>query len=801
MINMVKRSSASVPTPDTGRVVLYVDSTTGLPQAKDSNGTVYVFTGPTGVRGSQWSQGSAAPSASGLAGDMYYRTSTGDVYQNTGGTSWTIVGNITGPQGPAVPLGTSVSTVGTTNAGGNASTASKSDHVHAHGVQTDGTLHAAVTGSVNGFMSSTDKTRFDALTPATTVTDVGAAQAVGSSTLYARQDHVHAHGNQAGGTLHSAVVAGGANGFMLGADKTKLDTLTTANANATTAGYMSAAQYRSITNDAVQRVNVLDFGAVADGSTDNQAAIQAAINSLPASGGIVYFPPGWYNINSGLTVSNSNTLLIGANKGSTLLRSTFATGDILLITGWFCEVQQLQFFTTVNRTSGYAINAGGTNGSTVANYFRAKELLIYGNQGVSSHYNGIRLGDAALSSIDEVELRFWTNYAIHSDGAGDKVINRVVTTNTAANSAVSGIRISACASLLINEVNIINAGNALDIAPGSGVTVPSIKVTNSFFDTSVNGLNMTSAGFFFRSEFTNTWFGSMSNAAVNLQPTTAGGVNGITFVNCDLLNNVGGTTYGIQTNANVGKWRMSSSQIAGWTTGVNLVAGAAHYPSLTNNSIGSIAAFGVNGTGVAIAGGTYKGISFRNNDMADNTLPMNVASGITATDPQLLEISNNPGGMQQGALAILVTPTAALVTATPVLSARIPASAVQPGQMFRIKASAVVNAAAAAALAVSVTNNTTAAAGDTAIAATTSATAVSGNLVTFESIVTVRTIGAATVSSIAGSAYMITGITTPASNAGVTVSTAINTNAAWLITLRTNSTTSLTVNQAVIEAL
>lgn len=40
-----------------------------------------------------------------------------------------------------------------------------------------------------------------------------------------RCDHVHAHGDRGGGSLHALAVAGGAAGFMSGADKAKLDAL------------------------------------------------------------------------------------------------------------------------------------------------------------------------------------------------------------------------------------------------------------------------------------------------------------------------------------------------------------------------------------------------------------------------------------------------------------------------------------------------------------------------------------------------------------------------------------------------
>lgn len=51
----------------------------------------------------------------------------------------------------------------TTNAEGNASSFARSNHTHAHGNRGGGTLHATATTSSNGFMSSADKTKLDAM--------------------------------------------------------------------------------------------------------------------------------------------------------------------------------------------------------------------------------------------------------------------------------------------------------------------------------------------------------------------------------------------------------------------------------------------------------------------------------------------------------------------------------------------------------------------------------------------------------------------------------------------------------------
>lgn len=52
-------------------------------------------------------------------------------------------------------------TIGTSNVLGTGTTAARDNHVHAHGSQTDPTLHAAATQSVAGFMPPGDKTKVD----------------------------------------------------------------------------------------------------------------------------------------------------------------------------------------------------------------------------------------------------------------------------------------------------------------------------------------------------------------------------------------------------------------------------------------------------------------------------------------------------------------------------------------------------------------------------------------------------------------------------------------------------------------
>ncbi|MET0418080.1 MAG: hypothetical protein ABW022_18875 [Actinoplanes sp.] len=227
VINLKLRTDAEVPVPDSGRTNVYADSTTGRPKAKNSSGTIYDFVGNTGPRGSSWTSGTALPTASGLTGDMYLKTDTGGVYQNTGGTSWTLIGNITGPVGPAASLSSSAPPdVAASGAAGSSGTAARADHQHAHGNQGGGSLHAAATGSTAGFMGAADKSKLDGFgTLAVSSTDITASSTTqGASTNLARQDHTHAHGNLPGGTLH-AIATAETSGFLGSADKSKLDNI------------------------------------------------------------------------------------------------------------------------------------------------------------------------------------------------------------------------------------------------------------------------------------------------------------------------------------------------------------------------------------------------------------------------------------------------------------------------------------------------------------------------------------------------------------------------------------------------
>jgi hypothetical protein len=92
------------------------------------------------------------------------------------------------------------------------------------------------------------------------------------------------------------------NGVTFAASAT---TNTTVTGNITYTQGGTGATSRTVTSKLQESVSVKDFGAVGDGSTDDTAAIQAAVNATPY--GVLLFPVGTYKITSPIVVTTAST--------------------------------------------------------------------------------------------------------------------------------------------------------------------------------------------------------------------------------------------------------------------------------------------------------------------------------------------------------------------------------------------------------------------------------------------------------------------------------------------------------------
>lgn len=111
---------------------------------------------------------------------------------------------------------------------------------------------------------------------------------------------------------------------------------------------------RKLANRSTDFVSVRDFGAVGDGTTDDKAAINAAIAAAQAAGGgEVYFPEGTYLITGGigpgwtgnsdrdgLLITGNNITLVGTGPG-TILKQDSTNQNLLALDGTVAQISNI----------------------------------------------------------------------------------------------------------------------------------------------------------------------------------------------------------------------------------------------------------------------------------------------------------------------------------------------------------------------------------------------------------------------------------------------------------------------------
>ena len=299
----------------------------------------------------------------------------------------------------------------------------------------------------------------------------------------------------------------------------------------------------------------------------------------------------------------------------------------------------------------------------------------------NSIFNAIAMS-GSLCVVEDINCRNWAGTVIAANTNTDKMVEYINAENPC--QAIGGIVLNGASSIRIQNCSISQCGVALDVNPGPGVTIPSIYVSNCYFDSSLYGIRLrgSGTGSIYRSHFVNTWACSALYSGVSFETAN---IDGVDFVNCDFLGN---GTYGVNATGGGGQgWSLDTCRIAGnATAGVGLApnASANLVARIHDCTIGPTGAFGANGVGISVAAGTYARLFIQNNDLSGNT-----GAGIVdnSTTVAIKDFGSNLGGTLLGGVAAVVANVAlGSTTELQIVGTVLPAGALQPGTTFRLRA-------------------------------------------------------------------------------------------------------------------
>ncbi len=179
-------------------------------------------------------------------------------------------------------------------------------------------------------------------------------------------------------------------------------------------------------------VNVIDYGAKCDGTTDDRTAIQAAVN---AALGPVFLPQGTCVIGSAVNAVN-NTIIFGNGKGLSTLKAknSAALSYMIYIDRNITGVQINNLTIDGNRAGG-----GMPNSFSAAVYIKGSRAVVDNVEIKQSQWAGVFIGDDATAVTNTRISNSW----IHDNGG---------VTNDSGN----GIGVFAGGATLARDIKILN---------------------------------------------------------------------------------------------------------------------------------------------------------------------------------------------------------------------------------------------------------------------------------------------------------------------------------------------------------
>jgi hypothetical protein len=179
---------------------------------------------------------------------------------------------------------------------------------------------------------------------------------------------------------------------------------------------------RSLADLFSDTVNVKDYGATGDGTTDDKSAIEAAISAATTSGGIVYLPPGVYYVSGAVSIPDE-VHLFGAGDYATEVKSTGDYAVFSMVGASDNPINQGGVSDMLIRgggktnTSAYGVYMQWTNRCTLARLrFFSCRIAVYQQHAFQNEWS-LLSADGAGSDQNYIGFYFAETTSVYIDNA------------------------------------------------------------------------------------------------------------------------------------------------------------------------------------------------------------------------------------------------------------------------------------------------------------------------------------------------------------------------------------------------
>ena len=378
-------------------------------------------------------------------------------------------------------------------------------------------------------------------------------------------------------------------------------------------------------------VSVIDFGAVGDNSTDDTAAIQAAIDAVPSTGGGVYFPAGQYKVTSSISASPVNAVILyGDGVGATQIRSTVA-GSATILAGdhvgsatrtFTIRDLAIQYDGAVPPVSGtIGIHAKNVVAPSFFNTFSIQKFYDGLVLDATTAQGNIMITDFIIGNIERYGIQV-TNQTQGIWICRGKIYAR---DDTGPVTSSIAIYINDSNGVYLSTIDLILNDRGLVVSPGAGETVHWLFTENLIVDSNTAaGIDIVpTGGTVYGLQFNGVW-SSSNGTGIKLRGSAASSVDGIVINGGTMLNNdnegiilTGGpTTFkGIHISS---CQIVSNNQSQTGLPGINVAAGISDF-SIQDCKIGAIASHvNYQAYGVSVLVGASDNYHITNNNVTGN---------------------------------------------------------------------------------------------------------------------------------------------------------------------------------------